>query len=548
MILRRLYLYAVSTAALALLAAGLVFLGSTALLFMFNDPQAQYSRPALATYAAMTLVALPVWGVHMWFARHFARREPAERASALRRIYIYLACLALSVGATVAIEFAIADLLAPVLDGAKLDGFGASQAGWAAAVLLPLWALHFTTATRDRAAAGELGASATLRRWYMYVALLFGLLTMLGGAATLIQLGWLKSLGNLPPYQTLSIPAGQVVGGFLLWAFHSRILATRYIEGDRKSTLRTLEGFIAVAVSIVAALIGASQILYFVLARLLGVSNPGGVGDNVLVGLAMPGSLLLAYGIAWFLIRQRLARDARTEEAERQAGIRRLYTNLVALVSLAALSVGAAGALAVLAQQAEAPVIGVKAPAWQDPLSLSITLLIVGATVWLAHWRPAPWLAERQALSRRLYLWAALLGSVLALLGSGIFLLYVVLQQLISAQPRLNDLANLGFGQALSVLVVAIAVGIYHWRVLRSDARARPPKAEHEAAPTPVAPVPAAVVAAGGPASAPAAEAAPLGKRFILTVVDATDDDVHQALAGLPPHASYKLTPAEPSS
>jgi hypothetical protein len=28
-------------------------------------------------------------------------------------------------------------------------------------------------------------------------------------------------------------------------------------------------------------------------------------------------------------------------------------------------------------------------------------------------------------------------------------------------------------------------------------------------------------------------------------VTDATEDDVHQALASLPPHAAYKLTPAE---
>jgi hypothetical protein len=281
-----------------------------------------------------------------------------------------------------------------------------------------------------------------------------------------------------------------------------------------------------------------------VLARLLGVANPGGVGDNVLVGLAMPASLVVVYGISWILIRRRLARDAGTEEADRQAGIRRLYTNLVGLVSLAALSVGAAGALAVLAQQAEASLIGVTAPTWQDPLSLFITLLVVGAAVWVAYWRPSPWLAERQALSRRLYLWAALLASVLALLGSGIFLLYVVLQQLFSAQPKLNDTANLGFGQALAVLVVAAVVGTYHWRVLRSDARARPPKQEHEAPPAAAE----VVVAVGPPAVASVADAGAAGRRFILTVVDATDDDIHQALSSLPPQASYKLTPAEPSN
>jgi uncharacterized protein DUF5671 len=552
MILRRLYLYVVSAASLALLVIGLVFLGDTALLFMFNDPSAAASRTALATFAAMTVVALPVWGVHIGFATRFARRDVAERASAIRRIYVYLACLLLSVGATVAIEFAAARVLAPAIDGAKLDGLGAAQAGWAAAVLLAFWALHFTMATRDRSVAGELDASVQLRRWYMYLALLIGLLTMLSGATNLIQVVWLDALGKMSANQTLSTPVAQLLAGFILWAFHARVVATRYIEEDRKSTLRALEGFIVVTVSIVAALIGASQILYFLLARLLGVHNPGGVGDDVLVGLAVPGSMLLVYGVAWFLITRRLARDAGTEEGERQAGIRRLYTNLAALVSLAAFAGGAAGALAVGAQAIEAPIIGVPAPpGWQDPLSLTLTLMLVGASVWVAHWRPAPWLAERQALSRRLYLWAALLISVLAILGSGIALLYVVLQQLFSTQPKLADTSNLAFGMALAVLVVAGVFGIYHWRVMHADARARPPKPEAEVATAPpsthVTVVPAAVeTSAPAPAPPAPAEVTPPGRRFILTVIDATDDDVHQALSGLPPQASYHLTPEEP--
>ncbi|HYM96788.1 MAG TPA: DUF5671 domain-containing protein, partial [Candidatus Sulfotelmatobacter sp.] len=61
MILRRLYLYLVSAAALVLLAFGLAALGFTALLFFFNDPSAQDSRTSLAGFTAMVLVAGPVW-------------------------------------------------------------------------------------------------------------------------------------------------------------------------------------------------------------------------------------------------------------------------------------------------------------------------------------------------------------------------------------------------------------------------------------------------------------------------------------------------------
>src|SRR5260370_23103090 len=143
------------------------------------------------------------------------------------------------------------------------------------------------------------------------------------------------------------------------------------------------------------ASIGASQILYYGVARALGVDNPGGLGNDVLAGLGQPASYVIVYGPAWFLIRRRLALDAVSGEAARQAGMRRLYTNLVALGSMAALAVAAADLLAALAQGAEPPIIGVPPPGWKESVSLGSTLLIVGAAVWLADWRRVPWLRER---------------------------------------------------------------------------------------------------------------------------------------------------------
>jgi ABC-type multidrug transport system fused ATPase/permease subunit len=557
-ILRRLYLYLVSAAALATLAAGLSALGFTVLMFVFNDPNADASRGALAGATAATLVALVVWGVHFWFARRYAHRDPAERASAIRRLYVYWACLVMSIGAAIALDNAIANYLRPIFDCSTVSTTsvyrpfdcheGASllptaQAAWIALVLGALWALHYRIATRDRAAVGEQGRSASLRRWYMYPALLVGLLMMLSGAASLIILVWLRlvnsSLGT-DQNRYIGDAAGLLVGGAVLWGFHARVLAQSYLEDDRKSTLRALEGFIAVAVCILFALIGAAQILYYALARLLGVASPGNVGSDVVAAMAAPVCVAVVYGAAWFLVRRRLSRDTGSHEVDRQAGVRRLYTNLAALVSMATLGTGAAGVIWYLAEQIEAPLIGVSASDWKDPISLWATLFVVGLAVWLAHWRHAPWPGDRQSLSRRLYVWAALLISVLAVLGSGIALLNVVLQQVFSANPRLNSVANLDFGHYLAVLVVAVVIGVYHWRVLRADAASRPAKHEVEVVAAVIAP--AAVVTVD---SVITSETVPTshGKRYVLSVVDASEDDVHQALANLPPAASYHLIP-----
>ena len=543
MILRRLYLYLVSAAALVLLAAGLALLGATILLFVFNDPTADSSRNHLAIFTAMSVVALPVWGVHFWFAQRFATRDPYERTSAIRRLYVYFACLVFSLATMFGLAITLGQLLRPLLDaGETLNAETTAQDAWATVVFAGVWAFHFLIAAQDRTAVHEERASATLRRWYMYVALIVGLLTMLSSVQQLLELSWIGLVGKSGASPiSLSGPAGYTVAGAALWGFHARTIATNHIADDRHSTLRALEGFIAVTISIATALFGASQILYFALARALGVSNPGGASNDVLTAAAGPASLLLVYGIAWFLVFRRLRRDAGTQEAERQAGVRRLYTNLAALISLAAWAYGAGALLATLLTQVEAPLVGVPAPDWKDAVSWSVTLVIVGGAVWVAHWRPAPWAADRQALSRRLYVWAALLGSVLAVLGGGVGLINALLQQVFSAHPRLNDTANLDFARFLAVILVAAAVAAYHWRVLRADSAARPAK-----------PAPAARPAVARPAPAASEPPAPdvLGahsRRYTLVVTDATDDDLHQALSNLPPQANYRLTPAEQS-
>ncbi|MFI5281884.1 MAG: DUF5671 domain-containing protein [Candidatus Dormibacterales bacterium] len=475
MILRRLYLYVVSAAALGVLAAGLSLLGSTVLLFAFNDPSAQYSRTDLATYSAMSLVALPIWGIHFYFARRFAMRDLRERASSIRRAYVYAACLAASIGATSALVSTISWLLAPVLDGTGFNRLDAAQFAWVAGVLLAVWWFHYRIASRDRSVAGESGRSATMRRWYMYGALLFGLLVMLFGVATFLQLAWTKLVtGSLQPYQSLSGFAGWTAAGAMTWGFHTRSIAQHHVTDDRHSTLRALEGFTVIAVSIAAALFGASEILYYGLARILGIDNPGGAGTNLLAALSGPASSLLVFGAAWLLTRRRLTRDAAAEESDRQAGIRRLYTNLAALVSLATAATGAGGLLATLLEQLEGPLIGVTPGGWQDPASLWVTLLLVGAAAWLAHWRHAPPDPERRSLSRRIYLWTSLIASVLALLVGGVGVLNAILRQVFSATPTLKDPANLDVGQFLAVIAAAAVVGVYHLRVLRADGAARP--------------------------------------------------------------------------
>src|SRR5207253_9410779 len=131
------------------------------------------------SFTALTVVAVPMWGVHCWFAQRLAFHVPFERGSALRRLYLYRTCLVASLATMYARTFALGRLLQPAFDGLDFNALVTSQLGWATVVFAGVLAFHFTIALRDRAAIGEEGTSSTLRRWYMYIALLVGLLTML---------------------------------------------------------------------------------------------------------------------------------------------------------------------------------------------------------------------------------------------------------------------------------------------------------------------------------------------------------------------------------
>jgi hypothetical protein len=134
--------------------------------------------------------------------------------------------------------------------------------------------------------------------------------------------------------------------------------------------------------------------------------------------------------------------------------------------------------------------------------------------MWLTHWRPSVNAAERSTLSRRLYLYGSLLGSVLALLASGAMLLYRLLGLVLTTSQSDSGAAVVDIGRAVSVMVVALVLGLYHWRVLRSDAALRP---------------------------AVTAEEGEKAEAFNLEISGASEADIRRALSELPGGASYKI-------
>src|SRR5438876_777744 len=355
MIQRRLYIYIVAAASFGMVLIGLINLGSTALNQLLKaTPPFTNVRDAYAGFGAVILVGLPVWAIHWWIAQRLARRNADERASAIRRLYLYLVLAATGIALAIYIRRLIEDAVGFTL-GTSSDGAPIARAFWAVLVLAAFWLYHFRIAAADRRSVGESGVSATLRRWYAYGLLFLGLAFLLFGARNLLQQIWVLLVDRgqvIAPGGLVPTALATMLAGLLIWGFHSQWTArSPIVEDDRGSTLRAVQRFLALTGIVALALFGASQLLYYGLARVLGIEHPGGVTTSIWVAVAGPAATVIVFGLAWLWIQRQLAADAGATEATRQAGVRHLYTHLVALLALATLAIGAAGLLWTLSDQ-----------------------------------------------------------------------------------------------------------------------------------------------------------------------------------------------------
>ena len=262
MIQRRLYIYIVLAASLGMLLIGLVNLGTTALNQVLSaTPPSTNVRDG---FGAVTVVGLPVWGIHWWIAQRLANRNPDERASAIRRLYLYLALAAIGIALAIFIRRFLEDGIGFLL-GSSTDGAPIARSLWAVVVLFGFWLYHFRTSAADRTSVGESGTSATLRRWYAYGLLFLGLAFLLFGARNLLQQIWVLLVDRgqvIAPGGLVPTALATMLSGLVIWGFHSQWTSRPPIaEDDQRSTLRAVQRFLALTGIVGLTLFGASQLL-----------------------------------------------------------------------------------------------------------------------------------------------------------------------------------------------------------------------------------------------------------------------------------------------
>jgi hypothetical protein len=479
--IRRIYAYLLSIVGLAALAVAVANLAQLVLDVLLRAPPTasdRYVRDTAALYGAAALVSLPVWLLHWRWIQRAVAANPTERANVLRRLYLY----AILTGAALSCFAASRDFLVQAFEalvGAR--GLAAGDESIARpltfmATAAVVWIGHWRIANLDRELVGETGGSATLRRWYLYLDAFVGLMVLLSSTQSLVELLWQQATGSvLATAAAMAQAAAGALAGLWMWLGHWWLLPSRLPRAARRddgtSALRSVYLFLALAVAVVGTLFGASQLLYYAVARLLGVGEPGGVSGTILEAAAGPASVTLVFGAAWAYQRAALRRQEQLyQEAPRQADVRYFYVHLVALIALATWTVGVTGLLWTLADVAFNSTAAIAPEAWRNNVALFTTLTMVGLPVWLVHWRPSvddP--REARSQGRRLYLYLSLIAATLAFIGGAAAALYRVLGLALGepfAAQVAHDLLN-----ALAVSLVAGLVAGYHWQILRADAR-----------------------------------------------------------------------------
>jgi hypothetical protein len=492
--LRRLYYYGLAFVALMVAVSGAILLVSNIVESLGGSQILSTSNPSLALGLAMTLVGTPVWLLHWNFAQRALREFPAEARALSRKAYLTL------ILGIAAVLFAVGtvSLLRWVLGAGTFESTHvAIPLVWGA-----VWLLHYRIEALEERAS-ELGGSI---RWlYVYATALYGLGMLTAGMGVilwrLLQEAYdqLFSVPLLVPARSAlwddiirtAVAAALVGGTFWWWHWH------RVARDDSSSTLRQvylyLFGILGGSVMVVAFL---SFLLFGVLQWLIGVPEASEAAYHfrflpiVAVGLVIGVSL---WGYHWAIVGQ--------ESPATTGGLsasRRVYRYLVAALGLGTLATGLviliSTLLGLLVSAAEPDLAGVDW--WRTPFTLAITLLAVGVPLWGLFWSGVQREAmvskpqERDALSRRVFIYLTFGAAMLVALGNLSALLFIVLRDLLGGQLSLEVLQAAKW--SIGMLLTAGATSAYYWLVLREDRQAL---AGLERMPTP-APRPSKVVIA----------------------------------------------------
>ena len=472
---RRLYFYVVAFVSLMMTASGIVLLIQFILDSIVGGALISESNTRLAAGVSLLIVGAPLWFFHWRYIQHAVVEQPVETRSILRKLYIYIT---LAVAGSILIYTAL-NVLNWIFRTDDFSGYDLA----AVVIWGVVWAFHWLIEEREGQSTPE---TVAIRRLYIYIASLVGLVMLSLGVGRVLYFILLEGYNALVSTPLIGGDSGLwrhamremlavAIVGAATWALHWLYVARR----DYDSVLRQVYLYIfAILGGVVATLTALGIIIHEFLTWALGTYSANTVAQHFEF---LPGSVAMLAGGAtlwayhWYRVRYEADESGGTTLSARRA-----YTYILTAIGTGALAVAtfmlvSAALKLILAQFGDVVILGDQ---WKRPLINIITLAVLGGPVWGYYWRNIQrreldiGADERQATSRRIFLFAALGIGVLALLGSVSALLFMFLRDLLDVSLSLGTLDDMV--EPIAIIAAAAAFLPYYWAVYRDDQDAAP--------------------------------------------------------------------------
>ena len=419
---------------------------------------------------ALLIAGGGVWRFYWRTVQREALSVPEERASGLRKLYLY-GTLALSLlGALILLQQVLSEFFVRLLD-TGLNGYKP----WTPLLIVVLlglnWRWHDRVTRADEAANAEGTRGADLDRGYWFSLSYFGILTATNGLVLFLS-GLLSHLGGRAPatltvfgggswIQTLIPPLMQIlVSAFAIGWFWlpSQKAATSGDEEERASRARSWLIHVIVFSAAISALGGAQGVLTDVLSRLL----TGFPGDLLVLTINGPLASFIVGGLLlWYFFKQ--VRPTLPSP--------RLSEYILAGVALFIAVLGVVQLIAALFR-----VLGGQGPRIEVLLANVLPPLLIGGAVWRWRWRwieaevsGAEGSTARSNLWRKVYLYLfQLIGLVMILVGA-VTLLGAIIAAILGQPLTGNVFSELA--DPLAFLLAGSGLMIYMLQLVASDAR-----------------------------------------------------------------------------
>lgn len=449
---------------------------------LFDLQQKYYSAIQLANSIAILLVGIPVY-LFLWIWIQRKAREPEERTSFVRMLYLYLIILIMTDYLVHNCFSFLRSSLYLILNFQPYSyQYFLSPQQYLLYYAIPIfiysgiWVYHWRLIRQNNKDISDNSWVLTFRQLYSYLSAGTGL--AMGTLALINILRWILEKIFYPQPNLLetnfviSSEVARIIIGtilwFIFWTFAQRAYANPLKE-ERSSVIRKIYLYLVLFLSIILVVISASFVLVDVFNGWLGLpASPDPTAKF------LPISIFAIIGMIWIYHNSVLKKDASLEEEiEQQANVRRIFTYLMAGVGFAALSISLGGVVSVLIRSVYH---GVLLQDLRKQLSWFSALLIIGTPLWLIYWQRAQKNAEeskaagyneRRSFIRTYYLYFFTYLAAITIIGSLVF----IVAQLVEILMGLRSFSGLmtDIGQSLSYSLISLVIILYHRLVLQKD-------------------------------------------------------------------------------